>query len=169
MKKTTLRIVTGCMIFTGVLFFTNSCKNLCKDVECQNGGICVEDDGSCDCSGTGYEGTNCETEERAKFLGTWAVTDACTLSNTSTYTCTIDKSSSAINKVLIDNMWGLFSNPVEATVDGSSVDVALQEPDGDGYTISGSGTISGTEISWSYSITDPTSQVDDCTSTWTAQ
>ena len=42
----------------------------CKDVECQNSGTCVE--GTCECA-TGYEGVNCETEMRTKFLGNYKV------------------------------------------------------------------------------------------------
>ncbi|MFQ5335084.1 MAG: calcium-binding EGF-like domain-containing protein [Flavobacteriales bacterium] len=169
MKKTVFQIMTGTMMLAGILFTSNSCKNLCKDVECQNGGTCVEDDGSCDCSGTGYEGTNCETEERAKFLGSWSVTDNCSSSGSASYTSTISKSSTGITKVLISNFWDAFANNVEGTISGSDIDVSLQEPDGDGWTVSGSGTISGTQISWSYTVADPTGQADNCTATWDAQ
>ena len=33
--------------------------NPCKNVTCQHGGVCSN--GTCDCTGTGYTGTNCET------------------------------------------------------------------------------------------------------------
>lgn len=42
-------------------------QDKCKDVVCNNGGTCNETDGSCNCA-VGYEGENCETLSRAKFL-----------------------------------------------------------------------------------------------------
>lgn len=53
-------------IFSTTLFV--SCNgDKCKDVMCSNGGTCNESDGSCNCA-VGYEGENCETLSRAKFL-----------------------------------------------------------------------------------------------------
>ena len=42
---------------------TQSCKNECDDVICQNGGTCV--DGTCDCPG-GYLGSTCENFDPAQ-------------------------------------------------------------------------------------------------------
>jgi hypothetical protein len=49
--------------------FTSCNPDACKDVVCQNGGTCT--DGTCACP-TGFEGSNCETLSRAKFLGTYS-------------------------------------------------------------------------------------------------
>lgn len=49
-------------------FFISSCSDPCKDITCSEVGTC--DDGTCTCD-TGYTGDNCETEIRAKFIGTW--------------------------------------------------------------------------------------------------
>jgi len=40
-----------------------NCKDECEDQPCQNGGTCIDEIGTytCDCSGTGYMGTNCTT------------------------------------------------------------------------------------------------------------
>jgi hypothetical protein len=53
----------------GLMVTAQSCKDACKDVECNNG-TC--DEGTCICE-TGYEGTNCDAEMRAKFFGTYRV------------------------------------------------------------------------------------------------
>lgn len=49
-------------------FLLFSCTDPCEDVSCLNDGVC--DDGTCLCE-VGYEGTNCETESRAKYYGTF--------------------------------------------------------------------------------------------------
>jgi hypothetical protein len=50
----------------GAVVYTSCNKDECKDVVCQNGGTCSE--GKCTCP-TGYDGTNCETKSRDKFVG----------------------------------------------------------------------------------------------------
>lgn len=45
-----------------------SCKNLCHNEDCQNGGTCVK--GECWCR-EGYKGEFCEIETRAAMLGTY--------------------------------------------------------------------------------------------------
>ena len=52
--------------FLAGLFLVFSCTDPCEDVVCENGGTC--DEGTCLCA-EGYEGDNCETESRAKYLG----------------------------------------------------------------------------------------------------
>jgi len=50
-----------------LVLLASSCKDPCKDVNCNNGN-CLE--GTCLCD-DGYEGVNCDKEEREKFVGTW--------------------------------------------------------------------------------------------------
>ena len=50
---------------TFALALLMSCSDPCKDVDCGDG-VC--DDGICNCN-VGFEGTNCDTETRAKFYG----------------------------------------------------------------------------------------------------
>ena len=53
-------------------FLLLSCGDPCENVVCGDNGEC--DFGQCFCV-FGYEGDNCETVIRAKFLGTWNSTD----------------------------------------------------------------------------------------------
>lgn len=50
-----------------LLLLTSSCKDPCKEVNC-NFGTCLE--GTCLCD-DGYEGVNCDQLERDKFVGSW--------------------------------------------------------------------------------------------------
>jgi hypothetical protein len=71
-KKTMKKIknVLAVMIMAfGLMITAQSCKDPCKDVEC-NFGTC--DEGTCLCE-DGYEGTNCDVELRNKFLATYRV------------------------------------------------------------------------------------------------
>jgi len=111
----------------------------------------------------GYEGSDCSTEESAKFLGTWNVDDACSGSGYNAYTSTISKS--GINSINISNFWGVFLNPVTANVDGIHLIIPLQEPDLDGYWVKGSGTIINNELIIDYSVDDSNTS-DNCTGTW---
>lgn len=166
MKKLSLvkLLGMGALAF-GMMVMTNACSDPCKDVTCLNGGTCAE--GTCDCT-TGYEGDDCGTQERTKFIGTYGVSDVCSLSGGSGYDCTIKTSGTDISKVLITNVWDSFSADVVATVSGTTITVANQEPDSDGYTVAGNGTISGTTISMTLTITETTtSTADICNSTWT--
>lgn len=150
------------LAFSTVLMLS-SCADECKDVVCQNAGVCT--DGICDCP-NGYEGTLCESEVRAKFKGTWTVQDNCSQSGTSGYTVGV-VNGTTINEVNITNFWEAFSAPVKATVTGNTISVALQEPDNDDWTVSGQGTITGNTINWNYTITNPSGVADVCTGVWT--
>jgi hypothetical protein len=185
MKKINLLFVAllGAMTLT-----LTSCDD-CKDVTCENGGTCAEGvcecpadyygdmcevhcvngsyaSGACGCE-AGYEGDACDVESRADMLAKYGVTDNCSASGQSTYECTIASSSIAVDGVLIGNFWGVFVNDVKGTVSGDKITIAEQDPDSDGYKVSGSGTITGTTFDFSYSIIDPAGEVDNCTGTWT--
>lgn len=54
--------------------FLQACNDECDDVNCSNGGTCVE--GTCACL-DGFSGTNCETRDIDAFLGTWIGNNVC--------------------------------------------------------------------------------------------
>ena len=168
----------------------------CKDVVCDNGGICVDGDcvcpdgfggvdcatdycaeltcengtevaasGGCDCvCDAGYEGVSCDTEERAEFIGTYNVTEACTSGNY-TYSITVTTSSTGVTSIIINN-FGDYNVNVIATVSGDNLTIANQTVGGG--TFSGSGQINGSILTITYNVTAGTSS-DDCTMTCTKQ
>jgi hypothetical protein len=106
----------------------------CDNVVCQNGGTCS--DGSCSCA-TGYEGSTCGTEIRAKFIGSYNGTLSCPGQN-GTVNMTVTNSAAGITSVV----FGDGQDTWVGTVSGSSVNIANQTISG-GTTISGSGQLSG--------------------------
>jgi len=62
------------VLILGLFFF--ACGNPCDDIDCGPNGTCVEESESCLCDQY-YEGTRCETEVRAKFVGAWSGTGTC--------------------------------------------------------------------------------------------
>ena len=142
-------------------------KCITRDVECQNGGTCV--DGDCECL-PGYYGDECQftnaTGDRDKFVGNFTVTENCT-TGADTYSSTIQAATSS-TQVLINNFWGVFVNPVVGTIDGSTITIAQQDPDSDGWYAEGSGTYdtNADEISLTFTITDPDLNEDYCTAVY---
>jgi len=135
----------------GAMLTFSSCKDECKDVTCNNGGTCVT--GSCECT-TGYEGTNCETETRAKFIGTYTTNGSvtCPVSGNGTLTGTsisITNSSSAANKIVIS----VLGVNLTATVSGSSF--TLDQSTQNNFTYTGNGSLSGTTITINLNEQDP--------------
>lgn len=175
----------------GALILSLSSCDDCKDVTCENGGTCNEGEcectdnyfgdncethcvngayagGSCDCD-AGYEGDACETMSRDKFVGSYSVSDNCTGSGADTYTVAIATSSGEVTDVLISNFWALFTNSVKATISGNTITIDSQEPDGDGWLVTGNGTYADGSITFTYSITSPDAAVDNCSATWEKQ
>ena len=170
-----VKFIAAAVIAGGMMFTFASCEDdPCKDVTCVNGeAVASGDDCACDCD-AGYEGDDCTTLTRSKFVGTWGVSEDCSLSNPAAYTVTITADASNNDKILIDGLWQLFNNPVVATVDGNELTIASQEPDGDDFFINGSGTIvvngAVSTITATYNVEDrtgTTTTTDVCTgSTW---
>lgn len=171
-KLSLLNLVLVCCLALGVMTFASCESDPCEDVTCVNGtAVASGDNCNCDCD-AGYEGDDCTTLSRTKFVGTYTVADACSESGAGTYTVTITASSTEVDKVLISNFWGAYSNNVIATVDGNTLTIANQDPDSDGYPVSGTGTYSATNntITVNYTVTETASgDTDVCQATYTKQ
>ena len=140
------------MMVSSVVYFNSCKKDPCKDVVCNNGGTCV--DGTCSCT-TGYEGADCSTEMRTKFLlSTAGFTDAGTsdssYNNTTghsysglTYNMTITKGT-GINDLIISGIGGYGctggSTNITATMTSSTA-FTIASQVACNYTFSGSGTV----------------------------
>lgn len=151
------------------MFIMNACTDPCKDVTCQNGGVC--DEGDCICA-TGYEGTDCGTEMRTKFLGNYSILDGCYPGTP--YTSTISTSADAVNKVAISNILGnTLNGTAKATISGTSITIPNQtvtDSDNEIWTVEGmsTGTLSSNTFSISIKFIFGTS-TETCLYTFTKQ
>jgi hypothetical protein len=127
----------------------------CNDVTCANGGTCV--DGDCVCA-TGYEGTDCTTLVRAKFLGSKNVNETCSQS-TDSYAVVVTAGSTD-TEVTISNLYdaGLV---VTGTVNANGGITIDNQTFGTG-TISGSVTENGGVLTYNFTIAVG-GQSDTCT------
>ncbi len=146
-----------------LIFLESGCGNKCQDIECKNGGACV--DGTCNCA-DGYSGSDCSTNISANFLGTYNVSEVCP--DITTYTVNVFADTLSIFTVHISGFYhGGFSNPVTATVTNNSIQIAAQDPDNDGRIVSGEGTlVPPYEIDWNYSVSDAVGTVSCSNSKW---
>jgi hypothetical protein len=111
----------------------------------------------------GYEGDDCKTEIRAKFLGAWQGQETCTV-GTDSYTLTITSSGSNILNVVLNNV---YNDAIVATAstDGTTFTVANQNVGGS-TTVQGTGTVTGNSISFQYTLADGANS-NTCTFTGT--
>lgn len=149
MKKLNLLFVA---LVGALTFGLSSCTDACKDVVCENSGTCVE--GVCDCA-TGYEGELCATEMRAKFIGTYNTTigvacDSTGSANITDYPVSISNSSAAVTKILV-NIGSVIVADVNE--DGNTFTIASQTVDG--YTYTGTGSVTGSNLSFTINEYDP--------------
>jgi len=103
---------------------------------------------------------------RAAFLGDWTVTSSLKL----TYDVTITEDPNSSNGVFIHNFAciGWSDPPASAEIQGAKIFLDANQMIGDGLTINGSGTLSGTRITWSYTLFDGADMIT-VTETYTKQ
>ncbi len=167
--KNTLKPILFTTIITLSAFFAivySSCKqDKCKAIACAYGGVC--NDGVCNCL-PGYEGPNCETVTRTKFLGRYQVYEQGTITPSRQYPLAIEADAD-VNYVLIKNMYNYFSGPsVRGIVKGDSITIPNQQilgkvVFGKGYIYSTNGYGTGTKITLRYEVVDSANNliVDD--------
>ncbi len=151
--------------YTGSHCETAPVPDPCANVTCQNGGTCHN--GTCSCP-SGYEGTYCESLMTGKFIGTYNVSENCTVSGTiGPYTAVIDQSTANNITILMTN-FGDFgvSFIVNGTVNGDNLTISSQTLNG--YTISGTGAYNNGIININYSVASA-SLNESCVATWTKQ
>ncbi len=150
----------------------NSCTDKCKDVEC-NTGVCV--DGTCECP-DGYEGTNCEIQWSAKFVGTYTGQDVVTggtAGNQGTYPLAPSCVITAMNETTLSmsNFAG-FNSIVKATIDrpatstASATQLTINDTDAAGRKFVGTATLSGNTLSGNYVCTFSDNTTDIATFTY---
>jgi hypothetical protein len=136
----------------GAVLYTSCNKDECKDVVCQNGGTCSG--GTCTCP-TGVGGTNCETIFRTTYANSYVGNGSDNDTPPSTYTnfkVTLSATGTDLTKmemVMKDNVGNaIFTAPVTLSDIKTTGSVfTITSTSADGYTYTGSGNVTGTNIS----------------------
>src|SRR5579872_6337774 len=125
--KTPLKPIIIPALITIAAFFSFayvSCnRDKCKTIVCANGGVCNQ--GACICP-SGYQGTNCETVSRLKFLGNWQVFEKGSITNAAQYGISIEPSDNITN-VVIKNMFNYFQVPISGYVSNDTLYIPNQQ------------------------------------------
>jgi hypothetical protein len=172
MKKIILSILT-----LGVLGITSCTSDPCKDLsattKCNSKGVLVTNGSSCDCQcDAGYSGDACNLTLVGQYQSNSEVLGTST--SVTPYTTSVSLSGSTVSITKIKN--GFFKNVAIGSLSGNTITLnANQEPDNDGYKLSGTGTISSSgntiSIKWAYSITGKNAAgatvTDNINGTWT--
>ena len=123
--------------FTLVLAFSavtyNSCKrDKCNAIRCAYGGVCK--DGNCICQ-SGYEGSQCQTITRDKFLGIWSVSEHSSMTHTDrNYSINIAEGAN-ITDVAIHNFYNILTDDLYAYAQGDSL--IIRTASHNGRTVTG--------------------------------
>jgi hypothetical protein len=101
----------------------SSCKeDKCKAIVCAYGGVCS--DGQCLCQ-SGYEGAQCATITRQRYLGVWHITEDGTYSNATQYSVAVEAGAN-ITELRIKNFRNSFVDDVQAFVKGDTITIPNQ-------------------------------------------
>ncbi len=128
--------------------YTSCNKDECKDVVCQNGGTCDANTGNCVCP-TGYEGTNCETKSRDKFVGSYVGSETCD-AGTDNYTITLAANSDNL-KLTMTNLYNDNYTAICSMTGTSSFSFSGTQS---GATFTGTGELVGNQLTVKYTLSD---------------
>ena len=139
----------------------------CKDVDCGVNGTCFE--GVCVCN-VGYEGAACAEEWATKFLGSYLGSDVC---GGTTYNLTTPAVVTRISesKIQISNFGG-FASILQADINLASASSTTAEvidynyTDPAGRKFVGSGTLTGSTLTGTYTVTFSDGSSETCTFTY---
>lgn len=128
MKGILKPLILAASVLAGALFtvgYSSSCNpDKCKAISCAYGGTCAE--GACKCQ-PGYEGNQCETITRKKYVGFWAVKEQGSVTPARQYPLSIENDT-AVTGVLIKNLYNYFSTEkIHAYVQGDSLIIPNQQ------------------------------------------
>jgi hypothetical protein len=142
LKTVLVSALTTLSVFTAVTLISVSCnKDKCKTIVCANGGLC--NGGSCTCL-LGYEGNNCETVSRSKFLGVWQVFEKGSITESSRYAISIQEaaySANPVTDVIITNFYNYFRTPIRGSISKTGDTLYIPNQQYEGKIVFGVGYI----------------------------
>ncbi|RQO31754.1 hypothetical protein DBR32_07360 [Taibaiella sp. KBW10] len=147
MKK--IRIIASAALLTLTAFGATTLTSCTKDCE------------------IGYEGSDCKTLSRTKFIGDWKGADAC---NSGNYNITLKVSPSSTNEIsaLVTNAGGFGTSVIITGTVTSTNTISFTNQDvTGGRSLSGTMTANGNSLSFSYTVTPSVGVTDACTGTYT--
>lgn len=109
----------------------------------------------------GYEGSDCKTEVREKYVGQWQGSDVCTTGTYSNITITLAGGSASVLNVTISNLGGFGGTEViTAEVTDAGTLTFTNAAISGNRTLTGTISSSGTTLNVSYTV-HPSSGADD--------
>lgn len=164
MRQLAIKYIVGFGALT--LALLGSCKQeviqSCDMVACAAGN-CV--DGRCKCD-SGYTGKQCETETRAKFIGTFSGHEACSITGPFDYEIFIERNDTDISAVNFRNVWNAGEYIYSTGNLGSDGNIYIPRQRIYGYYtwITGKAVLLNGKLKVSYSIEDGMfgSETDNC-------
>jgi hypothetical protein len=156
-----LRMLGLAMALFGAMTVSSCKKDPCKNVTCQNGGVCQ--DGNCKCN-LPWEGSRCEVDARDKFVGSWRGTAQCTGGDgPEEEVFSITKSSVKSERIIIGDIYGELTSSSTFEIPTQTVNVR-----GIAVTISGRGNLIGNQLTLTLNYT-VLGEAYTCSGTYTKQ
>jgi hypothetical protein len=124
-KTLLLALFASAATFVSMTFVSCN-RDKCKSIVCANNGVC--NDGACTCP-SGYEGSNCETVARSKYVGNWTVNEKGSVTNEAQYSASISNGNN-ITDLQITNFFNYFRSPINAYVVNDTIYIPNQQLEG---------------------------------------
>lgn len=124
--KTLLVSAMSVVSVVAAITYSSCNRDQCKSIVCANKGVCSG--GKCTCP-SGYEGSNCETVSRTKFLGNWHVFEKGSVTNAAQYPISIEPTTQ-VTDVVIRNFYNYFRTPILGKVYGDTLYIPNQQYEG---------------------------------------
>ena len=156
-----------------MVFAYAGCKDACSETVCLNSGTC--NDGKCECVGryggvncdtfcpVGYEGDNCETQNRTKFIAHWSAHTRSSDGADIKHALNIS-AGPTISTVIISNIASQAFSVVGTIGGRTNMDVYQQNATGN-YTgkVSGSGEYSDRKVTINLTMENGVTYFMECT------